>query len=818
MNNQVIGRKTSAVPAAKVPWPVRLGVVPPLAGSFNPRPETGLGLAGTLSPGETTVLNPAPDAGDPDPLAAMGGTGKTQLAAALAHSLWQARAVELLVWLTASGRDAVTAGYAQALREVGDAMPTAAPGVAAARFLAWLGETTRPWLVVLDDLADPADLEGLWPRGPAGRVLVTTRRDATVLEGQGRRVVQIGPFSRREALSYLTASLYDNPDQRIEALDLAEDLRCLPLALAQATALMTGYGLDCRQYRAWFAERKRRLAGQLAAGSYSSITAITWSLSLEYADQLAPAGLARPALALTSLLDPNGIPGAVLTSRPGCEFITGQPSSGTAADGQRTRSALQNLARLGLVTIDPASAERTVRVHPLVQATVRGVLPAAVLRQAAQAAAEALFQTWPAHDSQPMLAQALRDNTASLHRCTGDLLLAPESPPVLFRAGRSLDNAGLTEPAIGYWQRLISTIDRVLGPEHADALTARDHLAAAYDKAGRRDEAISAHRRRVEERERLLGPGHPDTLTCRGDLAHAYLAAGRLAEATPLYERALAGLEWILGADHPDTLTARGSLAFAYSSAGRLQDAVPMYERTLADRERVLGPDHPDTLASRGNLAAAYHAAGRLKDAVPLYESTLADRERILGPDHPDTLASRGNLAYAYRSAGKLKDAIPLYKRTVADRERVLGPDHPDTLTSRGNLAAAYHTARRPKDAIPLYERTLADRERVQGADHPDTVTARGNLAAAYHSAGRIVDAIPLYERTVADCERVRGPHHEDTLTSRCNLAHAYYTGRRQTDAIAVFERTLADCERVLEPGHPLTQTVRESLEAATQS
>src|SRR6266487_3647976 len=731
MNSQVIGRKTSAVPAAKVPWPVRLGVVPPLAGSFNPRPETGLGLAGTLGPGETTVLNPAQDAGDPDPLAALGGTGKTQLAAALAHSLWQARAVELLVWLTASGRDAVTAGYAQALHEVGGARPTATPGAAAARFLAWLGETTRPWLVVLDDLADPADLEGLWPRGPAGRVLVTTRRDDAALLGQGRRIAQIGVFSRREALSYLTASLYDTPDQRIEALDLAEDLRCLPLALAQATALMTGYGLDCRQYRAWFAERKRRLAGQLAAGSYSSITAITWSLSLEYADQLTPAGLARPALALTSLLDPNGIPGAVLTSRPGCEFITGQPSSGTAADGQRTRTALQNLALLGLVTIDPASAERTVRVHPLVQATVRGVLPAAVLRQAAQAAAEALFQTWPAHDPQPMLAQALRDNTANLHRCTGDLLLAPDSPPVLFRAGRSLDNAGLADPAIGYWQRMIDNIDRVLGPGHAQALTARDQLAAAYDKAGRRDEAISAHRRCLEERERLLGTGHPDTLTCRGGLAHAYLAAGRLAEAMPLYERTLADLEWVLGPDHPDTLTSRGNLAYAYRSAGKLKDAIPLYKRTAADRERVLGPDHPDTLASRGNLAAAHHAAGRPKDAIPLYERTLADRERVLGPDHPDTLTSRGNLAYAYRSAGRLADAIPLYERTVADCERVRGPHHQDTLTSRCNLAHAYYTARRQTDAIAVFERTLADCERVLEPGHQLTKTVRESLQAA---------------------------------------------------------------------------------------
>jgi tetratricopeptide (TPR) repeat protein len=817
MSSQVISQKAAGLPAGQVMWPVRLGAVPPLASSFNSRPETGLGLAGSLAPGETTVLNPAAAGPDPDPLATAGGTGKTQLAAALAHSLWQAGTVEVLIWLTVSGRDAVVAGYAQALHDIGAAQPDAEPDAAAARFLAWLASTNRPWLIVLDDLADPADLAGLWPRGPAGHVVVTTRQDSASLQGDGRRVVQIGAFSRREALSYLTASLYDDPDQRIEALDLAEDLCCLPLALGQAAALMTDQGLDCRAYRAQFASRKRRLADP-AAGIYSSTTVTTWSLSLDYADQLPPAGLARPALALTALLDPNGVPGAVLTSQPAREFIAGSPADGAAADGQQARGALQNLARLGLVTIDPATAERTVRLHPLVGATIREALPPAVLKQAAQAAAAALAATWPAQDAQPMLAQALRDNTSSLHRCTGDLLLTPETLPLLIRAGRSLDEARLTKPAIGYWLMMIGSIDRVLGPGHAQAMVARDHLAAAYGAAGQPDQAIQVRGRCLEERERTLGPEHPDTLTCRGDLAHAYLTAGRLTEAVPLYERTLAGREWALGPDHPDTLTSRGNLAFAYSSAGRLADAITFFQRTLTDRERILGPDHPDTLAARGNLAAASHADGRLKEAIPLYQRTLTDRERILGPDHPDTLASGGNLAYAYRSAGKLKDAIPLYKRTVAGRERILGPDHPDTLAARGNLAAAYHTARRLKDAIPLYERTLADRERVQGEDHPDTVTARGNLAAAYHSAGRMADAVRLYERTLADCERVRGPNHQDTLISRCNLAHAYHAARRQADAIAVFERTLADCERVLEPGHPLTQTVRESLEAATQA
>ena len=144
MSSQVIGQKTVALPVRQAVWPVRLGVVPPLAGSFSPRPETGLGLAGSLVPGETTILCPAADGGTPDPLAPTGGTGKTQLAAALAHSLWQAGAVEVLVWLTASRRDAVIAGYAQALHDIGAAEPGAEPGAAAARFLAWLASTSRP--------------------------------------------------------------------------------------------------------------------------------------------------------------------------------------------------------------------------------------------------------------------------------------------------------------------------------------------------------------------------------------------------------------------------------------------------------------------------------------------------------------------------------------------------------------------------------------------------------------------------------------------------------------------------------------------------
>ena len=192
--------------------------------------------------------------GDRALLAASGGTGKTQLAAALAHQLWDSRAVDLLVWVKASTRNAILTGYALTLADLGAADPGDDLLTGAQRFLAWLSRTERRWLVVLDDLADPADLDGLWPSGPDGRVVVTARRGDT-LAAPNRRIAPVPAFSTREALAYLTARLATDPGQRTEALDLAHDLDCQPLALAQATAALICTGASCRDFRGWYHDR-----------------------------------------------------------------------------------------------------------------------------------------------------------------------------------------------------------------------------------------------------------------------------------------------------------------------------------------------------------------------------------------------------------------------------------------------------------------------------------------------------------------------------------------------------------------------------------
>jgi tetratricopeptide (TPR) repeat protein len=637
--SKVVAQQAGAPPPASM---LLAGIVPPLADSFYQRPETGLVLRNGLYPGDTVVLTQAkPTAAAP---AGHGGTGKTQLAVSYAYSLWSVRAVEVLIWVTAASRGAIITGFAEAAQVVGagrgdDGAGRGHDGAgrghhggldlgvegAARRFAGWMARTRRLWALILDDLTDPADLENLWPIGPAGQVVITTRLSGDGLDalvaaaarnglrvggvgGEGGaaqlRIAAVGGFSPRETLSYLSARLTDRPDQRVEALELSEDLDGLPLGLAQAGAVMKLSGLGCRDYRAQFAERREHMSGVRVAGVSPAVLA-TWSLAAECAHRLAPAGLAWPALALAALFDTHGIPAAVLVSPAACSYITGRPSAAGVADTELVRATITNLARAGLVSLDPASPIRTVRMHRCVQAAVRAYLPAAELDTAVVAAADALIQAWPDPANggeQGPLIQALRDCAGALRGVDDGTLWRGEAHPVLFRVGLSWQDSGLTEAAIGYWQTMLITSSRRLGSGHTDSVRARDRLAAAYESGGRYGDAIATFASALAERERHQGYEHPDTITARGQLAHAYASAGRPAEAATLYEHMITIAGRQLGPGHPVTLTARAELAQAYLAAGRGADSTGANQMLLTDAERLLGPNHPMTMSIRENL------------------------------------------------------------------------------------------------------------------------------------------------------------------------------------------------------------------------
>ncbi|HET9899311.1 MAG TPA: tetratricopeptide repeat protein [Streptosporangiaceae bacterium] len=718
MNNQVLAPNSAGSTSGGVVWPVRSGLVPPLTEGFVSRSESASGLAQALSPGSVAAMVPARTAapGAPD---WFGSCGKTQLAAFVAESMWKSGELDLLVWITATSRAAILTGYAAAAADAMGVDPAGDAESLAARFIAWLEETNRSWLVVLDGLVNSWDLEGLWPAGKAGRTLITAA-DRAGLDSGRIKVLGIPGFSRREALSYLMDRLTEDRGQRAGAIDLVDHLGGEPLALVQASAVIGTSALSCRDYQDVFV----RKLDQLTRSGQPSTAAVSWILSVEHADRISQTGPVQPMLILASWLDGNRIPGTLFTSPAARSYLT---TSGQVS-AEHAWAAVVTLERAGLVSIDPAPTPPTVMMNSAIAVAVRSATPGDLIDTAVNVAATGLVEAWPDDESLPWLADSFRSCGIGLMQLAGDRLWKGSGYRLVFRLGQSMENARLATLSAAHWSKVAAASDRFLGPGHPESLMASDHLAAAFLAGGRAAEALPWFQHVLADRTGLLGPDHPATIAFAMRLGRTLIAAGRPREAATVLDRAFRASEQVLGADDLETLEALDTLADACRAAGETTDAIRLYRRVLAERERVQGQEHQRTLESCQKVGDVYLAAKKFKEALSAYKRVVTGREQTLGPVHPATIEARDRLASTYHSAGKMATALRLYEESCDDFERILGPDHPDTLGRRVHLAHALYSVGRLGDATTMLRDTVDRCERILPSGDPLTKTARDSL------------------------------------------------------------------------------------------
>ncbi|MEU1932598.1 tetratricopeptide repeat protein [Streptomyces sp. NPDC019826] len=770
-----------------------------------------------------------------------GGVGKTQLAAHYARQAWTGDELDVLVWVSASSRPAIVSGFAQAAEEL-LALEPGAPERSAQAFLRWLepkppgSEPVCRWLVVLDDVANPADVTGLWPaKNPNGRTVVTTRRRDAALPGHR---IDLGVFTPDQAVAYLVDFLAEHGrhDDPGEIRALAHDLGYLPLALSQAAAYIVDADIpvgcsrcthrQCPSYRRRLADRATNLVsmlpepGMLPDDQNTTMDA-TWSLSVERADSLNPAGLARPALQLTAMLDPNGIPESVMTSGPARAYLAAHRARAVA--GQSTtdevteldaRGALRTLHRLSLIDHDPDRPHQSVRVHQLIQRATRDALSPQDHGQTARAAGDALLADWPELKFVfTPLVQILRVNAQSVIHCAGDALFSGGKYHHLpMHAGDSMSEANQFTAAVKHFQDLVNKLRASLGPDHPDTLDARDHLAKNIGQAGDARGAVEALGELLPDRLRILGPDHSDTLSTRILLARWQEKAGDAAGAAKALDALLLDCLRVHGPDHPGTLDARYWLASTRGATGDAAGAAEALVELLADQLRLRGPDHSETLATRHSIADWRGRAGDTTGAVKALTELLSDRIRTLGPDHPWVLSDRACLAKWRGVAGDAAGAVEALTKLLADRLRVQGPDDSDTLSARADLARWRGEAGDAAGAAEAFAELLTDQLRIHGPDHPHSLSTRDLLAHWIGEAGDAAGAAEVFAELLTDQLRIHGPDHQVTFDARYWLVHWRGEAGDAVGAAEAMAELLTDQLRIQGPEHPDTLDARLGL------
>ncbi|WP_405906940.1 tetratricopeptide repeat protein [Streptomyces sp. NBC_00828] len=641
-------------------------------------------------------------------LSGTAGVGKTQIAAACARRQWDDRAVDVLIWATATPNRTVSA-YARAaveLRAFG-ARSRNPDRVNADKFLVWLEETHTPWLIVLDDLEEPTEIDDLLPSASRyGRVIVTTRRRDNELRRSPYHFVSVGPFTATEAEAYLRRRLHDEP---AALRDLAEDLGFLPLALAAASAYLPNYGLDCAAYRERL-RRQRPLAELLSLNKElldeqgAPLVAI-WAVSVKAADTLAPVGLARPMLELVSMLDSAGIPTEILTSEPALTHLNSCQNVARELSPEDALDALHCLHRHSLVDFAPGAAHRAVQVHKLIQRVTRDALvDPDRYRRLAHAVGDAVAAVWPSNNRNSALVHVLRDNAAALRACADAPLFAAGCHPVLVRAGESLNATGRTSDTVGYWRDLLDRASSHLTIHHPDVLTIRHQLGSELMRDGRLDEAEAELQAVVVMRLAALGPEHPDTLDVRADLAVLFATRGRAVEAECEYREIIDAQLRVLPQDHRDVLRNRHNIACRLEDRGLTAEAEAEFQAVLIAQERseTVGLGHPDMLGTRARLVQVRYDRGVVGEAEAEDEikAILASITEELGLTHWDVRAVKTVLVHILRQRGGRLLAVAV----AGTEERNHMSDHQD---GQGKSSLFEQALEAYREALGLIDRDL---------------------------------------------------------------------------------------------------------------
>ena len=474
-------------------------------------------LRGALAGGVSAVVTQA--------VHGLGGIGKSELALHHAHAC---RAdYPLIWWVTAEDQPQIQAALAALAARL--CLPIAQEGTtaeAAGWAVAWL-QAHPGWLLIFDNVSDPADVEPLLGQLTSGHILITTRRDTgwdQIADPIRLDVLDPGPAA--DLLTTRTG--HDGPADQDTAALIAAELGNLPLALDQAAAYITQ---TCITPAAYLDRLRQHPAAMYAAGTGQTQRTIArvWDITIDAIRQRHP-----PALELLRILAcyaPDGIPRLILGGSDG----TGQ----LAVD-----EALGVLASHSMITLAP----ETVSMHRLVQAAVLAWQPdhnpssAFGGESPRTTALQWLDDALPASPHSGMagwpLLRALFPHAEHLSaRFPPD-----DQPGLLGRVQHQLaifqGSQGQYEKALALSKSALAIVERVFGPDHPTAATALNNLALIYDDLGLPDRALPLQQRALQITEAALGPDHPTTAIRLGNLALIYADLGQPDQALPLLQRA----------------------------------------------------------------------------------------------------------------------------------------------------------------------------------------------------------------------------------------------------------------------------------------
>ncbi len=677
-------------------------------------------------------------------IAGPGGAGKT--AVALAYMRRFSSRYRNVLWMNARMRELLLADCVSWSAHLGLPLLWGEPSSLMIQPLRnWLA-TQRDYLLILDGADDLSLIRAIFPLWPAGYVLLTTSTDAVAEGIPHLRLDRLSDADgallllRRAGLAPATALLDQvEREQASAAIDLAQEMGGLPLALELAGAMIKETRLSVRDYHLAYQQYSPPRPG--LPPDVNQSVAKACALACASLEEQAPAAVAL--LRSCAFLAPDAIQADLLTQ--------------TADDTPQERSPLEALAAFRLV--NPQQSPHMLRMHHPVQAALRAGLAPEKQQQGKEQAMRALQR------------QLILYEPATIMTCL-----------------RFMAHIKHLDALSDQWTFRF--------PEAAEVFS----WAAMILHEQKNDaEAIALQQKALAIWERSPDAAQPETASALHNLATLCEGAGDYAGAEQALHRAVQMRATALGAEHPDTILSLGNLGYVYAEQSKAEEAEATYLRALSLCERQIGMENSLTKQIQFNLARLYIEMNRYAEAEALLRGVCSYYERALGAKHLTTARALHMLANATLAQERLQDAETLLQRAIRIFESVPEPPQAEIVECLHQLMLIYAQQEKKGKVEATARRLLAVREaQAQGQDSPETVVNLAGLAGVYFGAGRFAEAEALLQRALAMCERMPEMGATNMAILLNTLAAAYVQHGQRDAAITILRRAFQTWEQAL--------------------
>ncbi|MFF9781462.1 tetratricopeptide repeat protein [Streptomyces nigrescens] len=579
----------------------------------------------------------------------LGGVGKSTLVAQWAHG--QRNKANPTWWITAESPDALQTGLASLMTALEPALGQILPREALAdRAMHWLANHSG-WLLVLDNVNNPTDIQTLLSYTQSGQVIITSRR-ATGWHHTSKSIA-LDVLQADEALGLFVQILtHDAPRPTDGASEVCRELGNLPLAIEQAAAFCAETSTHPHDYLKMLSSHP---ADTYAIGPEGSDAERTisriWKITLA---QLDNDPLPTRILRTLCWYAPDAIPRELIVQ----STDTPPPSQMRAVGRLIAHSMLSSNPETGALSM-----------HRLVQAVIRSESDSLRYRHTA---ANQLLRNLP------------EDPEHDPHVWPEWWSLVPHVEAFIHHASRNADH-GILElihslssmasiffhsqkevpSALNAMQNCLNIVEHLRGHNTPELIPILRNIGMLYQELGQKDAAIQNYERAKSITQEHFDEENEESLDLLIFTSSLYLSQGNFDKSLADAKRAFRlGIKIIPPGDGK-WVSALRVLGEAYCANRITEKGIPYLKAALNLVCRLDSPHHPHAATVLRSLSMGYVVAGNPKEALICAKSGLKIVRTAYGSNHLVSVEFSLSVARLLFKVGQLDESLSTYIEVI---------------------------------------------------------------------------------------------------------------------------------------------------------